>query len=760
MAIRISGLASGLDTESLVSELVSAYRTKTDKYKKAQTKLTWKQDAWKSLNTKVNSLYSAISSMRFSSAYTMKKATVSDATKATVTANSSAVIGTQTLKVKTLAKAGYLTGGKLGDDVTSSSKLSDLGITSDGAVSVTVDGKTTDINVSSSMTVSEFVDELKNAGVNASFDAGNKRIFVSAKESGKEKDFSLTGNDANGLSALSKLGLLVESEADTKYYSELKGLYDTAGGTEAGLETYLNNTLTQMADSEALITNNKAEKKYAEAYAATKEYTDNLTSEELEEMYSLINEDKPEKVFFDKDGNKVQMTKEVNTTDADGNHTYYYKLTKEDGTKEDVSEDEFKSQGYYSAQDKIEEYAIKAGLTKEETEKITDDDGNEVETTKTVVDSSALSTFKTNLTTVKEYEAEDTNAEAIAEVKSAYEAGTIDELKNDLDEEISESEKYLKDNAILDGYTTSDVDALKNKIMTAAALTDGSLEYSTTATRINGSNATIVLNGAEYESSSNTFSVNGLDITATGLTGDDEITITTDTNVDGLYDKIKTILKQYNEVINEMNKLYNADSAKGYEPLTTEEKDAMTDTQVEEWEKKIKDAILRKDGNLGTLITSMTSSMAKSYTVNGTTYSLSSFGIKTTGYLGSSNGNQYEYHIDGDADDISTSGNTDKLRTAIANDSEGVQSYFQQLMQGLYTELGSKMKSSSVRSALTIYNDKEMAKEYSEYSTTISKWEDKVTAIEDSYYKKFSAMEKALSELQSKQQSMSSLLGS
>ena len=52
MPIRITGMNSGLDTEALVQELVSAYRKKSEKYTKAQTKPSWKQDAWKELNTK------------------------------------------------------------------------------------------------------------------------------------------------------------------------------------------------------------------------------------------------------------------------------------------------------------------------------------------------------------------------------------------------------------------------------------------------------------------------------------------------------------------------------------------------------------------------------------------------------------------------------------------------------------------------------------------------------------------------------------
>ena len=68
MAIRLSGMNSGLDTDSIVKALVSGYTTKKEKHEKAQTKLGWKQEIWKGLNTKVNSLYKSVGDMRFSSA--------------------------------------------------------------------------------------------------------------------------------------------------------------------------------------------------------------------------------------------------------------------------------------------------------------------------------------------------------------------------------------------------------------------------------------------------------------------------------------------------------------------------------------------------------------------------------------------------------------------------------------------------------------------------------------------------------------------
>lgn len=73
MAIRLSGLTSGLDTEALVSELVKAYSKKTEKYEKEQTKLSWKQESWKNLNAKIYSLYTNVGNLRYSSAYTIRK---------------------------------------------------------------------------------------------------------------------------------------------------------------------------------------------------------------------------------------------------------------------------------------------------------------------------------------------------------------------------------------------------------------------------------------------------------------------------------------------------------------------------------------------------------------------------------------------------------------------------------------------------------------------------------------------------------------
>ena len=200
MPIRLSGINSGLDTDAIVKELVSAYSLKTEKYEKQKTTLEWKQDAWKSMNTKIYGFYTNVSNMRYSSAYSLKKATVSDNTKAAVTANTDSVTGTQTLNVLQMAQASYLTGSYIGENVKNTSTLKDLGYKG-GATTIKVktadmkEGEEIKIQVGADTKISDLMNKLGEAGLNANFDSSNGRIFLSAKESGAAADFDLIAED-------------------------------------------------------------------------------------------------------------------------------------------------------------------------------------------------------------------------------------------------------------------------------------------------------------------------------------------------------------------------------------------------------------------------------------------------------------------------------------------------------------------------------------------------------------------------------------
>lgn len=730
MPIRLSGMVSGMDTETLVSALVSGYKLKKDNLVKAQTKLSWKQEKWKTMNTSIYSFYSGkLSAGRLSNAYSLKKSTVSNSTVATVTASSSAVAGTQKLKVKKLASSGYLTGGTVKDgkaNITGSSKLSDItGSTSQGSVTLSVEGKSTTIELTEDMTVNQFVVKLKDAGVQASFDENNQRFFISSKTSGAKGDFSLTANDTAGNDSLKKLGLYVSPNKASKEYEECDRLSKLTDGSTA-----YSNELESMYTK---VTADEVAKKYADQYNAAKKVVDTLkssdtwgTAKSIDEVTASRDQLKAD-IAANADYNKYKKAKTNSdgstVKDEQGNIIYEYDT---EAMKKDNEELYNK---YNKDTKKLESYnSLISDYTKNQ--EIMDklyDNGNG---------------YITLNNDTKEAVADASNTKVVEEVNNTN-TDSKAKAKTLLDNKISAAKAYVAEAA---SGTTA-----------AGSSTAGT----TGAVRIVGVDAEIELNGAKFTNNTSTFSINGLTIQATAETkGDESVTITTATDVDAIYKSIKDMFTEYNKLIKSMDEAYNADSSKGYEPLTDEEKDAMSDKEVEKWETKIKDSLLRKDDTLNSVANTLKNDMASSFIINGKSYALSSFGISTLGYFASGRNEKGVYHIDGDKDDTTTSGNEDKLRAAIASDPETVVSFFSQLCNKVYTDLGNKMASSSVSSAYTIYNDKQMNTQYSEYNTKISDAESKVSTWEDYYYSKFSAMESALAKLNSQSSSMSGLFGS
>lgn len=754
--IRASGMVSGLDTETLVQAMVSTQVSKKEKLQKAQTKLQWKQDAFKSLNTKVYGLYSKVGNLRFSGAYNMKKTTVSDTTKAQVTASNTAVNGIQTLQIKQLATSGYLTGGELKKGTTGKTTLKELGYDgADTSISVTIGSSKKDIDVSGSTTVDDLVSKLKDAGLNASFDDKNGRIFVSAKETGKENDFSLTGADMSGLKALNAAGLSVMSKSDIENYNKMAsyakkddtGSYSESETSEAILKTlknlqnaYKGNTNLALEEKEL-----NAKIAYSDAKDAVNKYLDG------------------DDTNADKKAEREQLANLLKQSSS--KYTYVNDQTGEVKEIYDVKD----AAGWTAYDKKVNELAKSTGLITE----TTGDDGETKE------DSTKLEALSNNIKTViavddnaiytddvkkAYYLSEDKRAEAkkrleeIPKKKEANDAVIADEDNSywDIKDYTGKTEDYLV--AIADKYAKQVTNARDMVEKLASGSAD--IPISKGASRVDAQDAKITLNKADFTSSSNVFNINGLTIKATAKTADGEtLSINTDTDTQGIYDKIKDFLTDYNSIINELTSLYNADSAKGYEPLTDDEKESMSDKEVEKWETKIKDSILRNDSTVGGVMNAMTTAMMKSYTINGKSYSLSSFGIHTQGYLNAAKNEQYAYHIDGDEDDTITSGNTDKLMDMINNNPEDLEEFMKQLTSGLYSALDNKMKSTTMSSAYTIYNDKQMTREYNNYTKEIKEWETKISDLEDRYYKQFSTMETQLAKMQSTTSSLTSMLG-
>lgn len=913
MPIRITGLTSGLDTEAIISALVSSYNYKTNKYKKAQTKLSWKQDAWKSLNTKIYSLYSNVGNMKLSTAYNLKSTTVSDSTKATVKAGNNAPTGTQQLNIIKVAQAGYLTGAQLSNSTTTSTTLAELGYTGgDAKINLTKgDGTTKEITLTQGSTVGDVIASLKDAGVSANYDATNHRIFISSKDTGKDNDFTLTGANTEGARALYQMGLAVGSDATNATYKSYTQYYD-ANGTK--LEQNVVDAIQKYQDAQksyktasAQNTNLTSAYGYAAAYTEMMDALENsgLSDDDQKKLKTLLGMSATQRVNSVMDaagnvytksttlddgstiyeygsGNDKKYIQAITTAKDDHNNIYtknadgnyvdsgaglvykatgekdsdgntYYVYTASDGQEAKIAmKDE--TTNYYQAdvaQKGYTEYTDNDGIVYRSNEKgnytgsdgktyklenntfteidsdgnavsngrtatVTEDQKKEVKTTyshgntalsdttraadllsrfredhKDTLTDDVVSKLTSNIEKVNVYESaedslDDTDTYSkkniISSIQQAYQSGgasAVTEVTNKYAEKITENQtamttaqKKMDDNSVLadlaamdstsSDYTTA-LAAFVNKVQDSQRILDQSSTLTNSgAKKIDGCDSEIKLNGITYTSSLNTYSINGLSITAMQATGDGDtnaITVTTATDTQAIYDKIKSFLTQYNSLINEMTSLYNADTAKGYEPLTDDEKSAMSDSEVEKWEEKIKSSLLRRDDSLESVMNLMTNAMSQPVTIDGKKYYLSSFGIKTLGFLNAPENQQNAYHIDGDEDDTATSGNEDKLMAMINSDPDTVVSFMQQLTTNLYDAIGTKMKSSTLSSIYKVYNDKEMASEYSDYTTTIKKWEQKLQDQEDAYYKKFSAMETALSKLQSQTSSLSNLFG-
>lgn len=712
MAIRMTGMISGLDTESLIQSLVEAQQLKNKKTVDKKTKLEWTQEKWQDLNTKLYSLYTTeLNKLTLQSSFLTKKASVSDESKVQVKAGSTAPLGSQSIEITDLATSGYLTGGKVDASITKSSKLADLGVTGNSTLNLTVGGKSTYIEVDEEMTVASFVSQLQSAGVNASFDEKNHRFFISSKQSGIDNDFSMTASSAEGTQTLQALGLATGtiSDADKLTYQAwaMNAVYAADG------------TIDRAATVAAI-----------KANSATSDAIDNEVSKRVASYTA-----------------SVESLTEANTSLTESNTTLADEITtansKISNIKATDSYQQIFLQGTYSEDDDLED--VKTGLE------------SEIESLNAALEAGTISeadyetaiqqkeTQKAQVSEIIEAQKKITdNTDRIAENQATIAANTtkIDgfnaKLENDNAAVIAEVE-----------------DLMVAKADYASKVMDGTVNVTGSATKIDGQNAKFKLNGVEFESDTNETTVNGITLTLTEKTDAGKpVTFTLTNDTQAVYDTIKNFVNKYNEILKEMNELYYADSARGYDPLSDDEKDAMTDSQIEKWETKIKDSLLRRDGTLGGIMSSMKSALLTSVEVNGKKYSLSSFGVGTSSqYL-----ERGLLHIQGDADDSTYASYTNKLMEALEDDPDTVMQVFTGVAQNLYKAMQDKMKKTSLSSALTFYNDVYIKNQITSYNKQISKDEKKLTELEDKYYKQFSAMETALAKLQSQQNSLSAYL--
>ncbi|MBQ9609512.1 MAG: flagellar filament capping protein FliD [Lachnospiraceae bacterium] len=293
------------------------------------------------------------------------------------------------------------------------------------------------------------------------------------------------------------------------------------------------------------------------------------------------------------------------------------------------------------------------------------------------------------------------------------------------------------------------------------------------ATKIDAQDAIIDYNGVEYRNSSNQFNINGMTITAKAVTGtydketgaftnDSPISINVGNDTDSIYSTIKNFVNKYNELIEEMNKMYD-EKKTDYEPLTEEERSALSDNQIEKWEEKAKAGLLYRDSTINSLLSNMRTILSKGVTVTNddgstTQYTLASLGIVTSNDWTEKG----KLHIMGDEDDPVYAADENKLKAALEKNPNVFSKVFtgdDGIAKQLNTYMMGAMKKTETSHSLTFYNDITMDEEIDDYDDKIEELNKKLSDMEDKYYNQFAKMESAMAKLQQQQSYLASLMG-
>ena len=278
--------------------------------------------------------------------------------------------------------------------------------------------------------------------------------------------------------------------------------------------------------------------------------------------------------------------------------------------------------------------------------------------------------------------------------------------------------------------------------------------------------------------SSNTFDVDGMSISLKGTFAydangkidqkaakADAVSFTSSSDADKIVDAIKSMVEDYNAMVTEIKNAYSTmpqqkSNGKYYEPLTEEDKADMSESSIKAYEEKAKQGLLFADRDLSALYSKLTSAISMSGKDGA---DLKAIGI-TSNY---SNG-------------LTTlSLNENKLRAALETDPDKVRDVFSKsvdsgsstngLMQALKSPLdmyskvqGTKgilvQKAGSTLAPTTLYKNT-LQNKLDDFDTQIEKWQDKMADQVDRYTSKFTALEKLIAQMNSQSSALAGFLG-
>ena len=815
----ISGLASGMDTESMIENAISGYKTKISTLQQKRTKVEWQQEVYRSIIGKMASFsdkytsYASSTNLLSSSFFNQAvKVTATGKYADMVSASGKTSSNVQILGVKQLAKAATYTVSGIGG-----SKSAEKPEFTGSAVDLT---KTQELsNVSGSLTIkyggdrSYTIDfgELENyADVDKMADAIRSKL-------GEQ---TMTLSDGTSVKASEKIkvevtdGNIVFSDNSTAgnavTISGATGkIKDTLKITANGTESTLNTKGVKLVNEDAKLGDYLAGKELTLTLdGVTKKITlpePKYTDNDKKTLDVATYQDDLQKAIngaFGADKDKYKVTVAANRPqDAPNGNSFALTFSTQPGSTLSVSGDAAKALGldkaatYVNTSKTLGELGIQnwdnfkkveaEGDVKPVNKKdgtgvdyYTDSKGNRVKkedggNTWYRVDDKGeyLREFKINGKLVGAFNKDTALETVLTSINGNADAGV--------------TVNYSKTTNQFQ-FTTRETGASSQIEMgdgLAKALFDG-------GTKEDGQDAifSMMVNGKPLDGisrSSNTFDVDGMSVSLKGTFGAygdsdklnldsepnlaaakaDAVSFTASSDADKIIDAIKSMVEDYNAMVTEIKNAYSTlpqqkSNGKYYEPLTEEDKADMSESSIKAHEEKAKQGLLFADRDLSALYTQLTSAISMSGKDGA---DLKAIGI-TSNY---SNG-------------LTTlSLNENKLRAALETDPDKVRDVFSKsvdsgsssngLMQALKSPLdmysktrGTKgilvQKAGSTLAPTTLYKNT-LQNKLDDFDTQIEKWQDKMADQVDRYTSKFTALEKLIAQMNSQSSALAGFLG-
>ncbi|MCM3389776.1 flagellar filament capping protein FliD [Ureibacillus chungkukjangi] len=744
MVTRVGGLASGMDIDSIVEKLMSAEKAPLNKLYQQQQKYEWERDAYREINTALSTFDDYLfDNFRLSSNFYKKSVTSTNSSLVTATATSAAS-GTLSIDgVSQLAKSAQGVGSTI--VATGSTKISDLtGLASGSKFTLSAINSSgtlskKELSIDANETVDSLVKKINNSdiGVTALFENG--KLSITAKNMGDiNNGAEVTVSAGNGATLFNKLGF----GNQTGGFDSSTTLDLASGGQNAVFS--INGIATERSSNTFSIN----------GYTVTLNSTFNNQSTTAEYTKNMYNNYVIAKSQYNTATSNLQVAEDDVTNKKASLTTNYPNVSSAIDSVE--------------ADDQLNAFLMNLGEQgTEKLKKLASLNYNDPATLKSEIESLYSAESTTNLFTqsevnqlkkllIAETEATETTEASITLTSSGNTLSVLSEKLNEASMIEGETGKVFTDgaayfdaNKTLATRTTEWTEADKNLDSAKSTLSDAlttnyGITYDFSTDKATHSNGDPIPDLGVF-----------LNNEINNATKVNPVTLTSSTDTDNMVDKIKKFVETYNGLVTTINGKLKETYDRNYPPLTDEQKEDMSEDEIEKWEKKAQTGLLRNDSILTNGLYSMRRTFMDEIGGLGdaTINSLAEIGI-TTSSTTSDGGklvideDKLRTAIEKNADQVASiftkTGTAKDASKGITEDTRGIAQRLRDELKGFTGEIEKKAgKASSTNQTYTL------GKRLDEVKTRIDAWVDKLENIESRYWKQFTAMETAINKANS-----------